>query len=692
MTKIPFTSFLRAGSGAVVSQAISIACIPVLFRYYRPEDFGVWALSVAIAVSLGSLSTVRYELAIVVERERDRASSAFWLAVIAGLTLSAIATACLMVVYFFFEELWSQYTSNPPYVLAAWIILIAVGQALQGWILRAGDFATYSQTQIGNSVVSNSIFLIGAWGSRDVSWLIVGSITGLATALLISLKRILVSPPLGLAASWPQLWKIAKFHYRFPFFSLPYTLFSIVRERLPIMLLGTTVSTTQMGWYSQALRLTNIPVGLSSSAVRPVMFHAGASEGLKPQEKRVASILVLIAVIGAPWLGILSYDSRHIVATVVGDQWREAGPLVLALALPALLFAMSNWMDRFFDLSGKQYINLVTEFLTATLSVASLMWVLSTGGSLLQAAQAQAVALSVCYLAVMAVAFRIAGFAYFILLKVLLVVFVVASVFAALTYILGAIFSHNSGPWIAVVVSALFCLTCFVRARRAWESSEAVSPKAVLPQTVVDEDAIVIVDYGVGNLGALSNMLEFLGYDCEISRDATRIATARKLILPGVGAFDHAMGNLRQSGLIPALEEAALKRKVPVLGVCLGMQLLGQGSEEGNLPGLGWIKATARKIEPSRESKLKVPHMGWSDLAVVRASPLFAKAPLDSRFYFAHSYHVVCDHSEDMLAVANYGTQICCAVNSGNIFGVQFHPEKSHKFGMAILKAFAEYK
>ena len=187
-------------------------------------------------------------------------------------------------------------------------------------------------------------------------------------------------------------------------------------------------------------------------------------------------------------------------------------------------------------------------------------------------------------------------------------------------------------------------------------------------------------------------MLEFLGYNCEISSDAARIASAHKLILPGVGAFDYAMQNLQESGLIPSLEEAVLKRKVPVLGVCLGMQLLGRGSEEGTLSGLGWIDAVAKKIEPSRESKLKVPHMGWSNLQQVNASPILAGAGIDSRFYFAHSYHVVCARAEDMIAVADYGGPICCAVNTGNIFGVQFHPEKSHKFGMGVLRAFAEYQ
>lgn len=692
MSKLPISSFFRAGSGVLMSQAISIACIPITFRHYSPKDFGIWALSVAIAVTMGSLATMRYELAIVLERERARASSVFWLTMLVGVSVGGLSTAGLIGINIFFKDRWVQYANNPSYVLGIWILLLAFGQALQGWLLREGDFGTYSKTQIGNAVISNAVFLLGVRMGGNDDWLVAGSMAGVTASLLISLKRIIKSPPVSLAASWPHLWSMAKFHYRFPIFSLPYTLFSVIRERLPIMLLGTTVSPMQLGWYSQALRLTGIPVGLSSSAVRPVLFHAGASEGLKAQEKRVANLLMLIAMFGAPWLGIFLYDSKHIIAILVGEQWREAGPLVLTLAFPALLFAMSNWMDRFFDLSEKQYINLVTEFLAATLSVTSLMWVLFNGGSLLQAAQAQSIALSLCYVTVIAVAFRIAGFAYYSLLKALFVMLAVASTFYALTFSFGLLSARDIAPWLAAGSAALFCVVYARHAVHGWEADKPQLPIEAQGYIAHDEKAIVIVDYGVGNLGALSNMLEFLGYNCEISRDAKRIALAHKLILPGVGAFDHAMENLIRSGLIPSLEEAVLKRKAPVLGVCLGMHLLGKGSEEGKLPGLGWINAMARKIESSKESKLKVPHMGWSNLSMVRSSPLFAGSAVDSRFYFAHSYHVVCERIEDMIAVANYGSQICCAINSGNIFGVQFHPEKSHKFGMAVLKAFAEYE
>ena len=200
---------------------------------------------------------------------------------------------------------------------------------------------------------------------------------------------------------------------------------------------------------------------------------------------------------------------------------------------------------------------------------------------------------------------------------------------------------------------------------------------------------IVIVDYGVGNLGALVNMFEYLGFDCETSRDPKTIAAAGKLVLPGVGAFDKAMRNLHDYGLVQPLSDAVLGRGTPVLGVCLGMQLLGEASEEGSQPGLGWIAARSLRIRPPIDAGLKVPHIGWSDVIPRCGSPLFAVSSTNPRFYFSHSYHMQCRRDEHIAAMVEYGGELCCAVAAGNIHGVQFHPEKSHRHGMAILKAFA---
>jgi glutamine amidotransferase len=201
---------------------------------------------------------------------------------------------------------------------------------------------------------------------------------------------------------------------------------------------------------------------------------------------------------------------------------------------------------------------------------------------------------------------------------------------------------------------------------------------------------ITIVDYGVGNTAALVNIYDDLGLESEISHDPHVIACANKLILPGVGAYDKAMTTLRAKDLIAPLEHAVLGRGVPIMGICLGMQLLGRRSEEGVEQGLGWIPADVVRISAPPDSGLKVPHIGWAGVQPVKVSTLFPSAVYEpERFYFVHSYYVRCDRCEDVAAVINYGCEICCAVSCRNIYGVQFHPEKSHRFGRRLLRDFA---
>ncbi len=202
---------------------------------------------------------------------------------------------------------------------------------------------------------------------------------------------------------------------------------------------------------------------------------------------------------------------------------------------------------------------------------------------------------------------------------------------------------------------------------------------------------ITIVDYGVGNIGALTNMFEYLGVDAEATANADRIADADRLLLPGVGHFDKAMGELRNRALLAPLNHAVRERRTPILGICLGMQLLARRSEEGGQEaGLGWIEADVVRIPRPESSDLKVPHMGWSEISVVNPSPIFPPEATGERFYFAHTYHVVCDRPADRVATIHYGGELACAVRSGNVHGAQFHPEKSHRFGMRVLKSFAE--
>jgi len=202
---------------------------------------------------------------------------------------------------------------------------------------------------------------------------------------------------------------------------------------------------------------------------------------------------------------------------------------------------------------------------------------------------------------------------------------------------------------------------------------------------------IAIIDYGMGNLGSIYNMLNRIGVRSVVSSDPGEIALAEKLILPGVGAFDRAMQSLERLGLLPVLNERVLVNKVPFLGICLGMQLLSLRSEEGELPGLGWIDAeTVRFVLDEENATLKIPHMGWNTIEVKRRSPILDDRYDGSRFYFVHSYHVRCADDANVLATARYGILFHAAVIRDNIMGTQFHPEKSHKFGLKLLRNFSE--
>jgi imidazole glycerol-phosphate synthase subunit HisH len=202
---------------------------------------------------------------------------------------------------------------------------------------------------------------------------------------------------------------------------------------------------------------------------------------------------------------------------------------------------------------------------------------------------------------------------------------------------------------------------------------------------------IVIVDYGMGNLGSIANMLKKIGARAFVSAVATDIEQADKLILPGVGAFDSGIKQLQALDLIGLLNRKVVEQKTPVLGVCLGMQLLTSKSEEGMLPGLGWIEGkTIRFRIDSRRDNLKVPHMGWNTVDVARPDILFQEMADEPRFYFVHSYHVVCDRSEDVVATTEYGYPFASVIQRENIWAAQFHPEKSHRFGMKLLQNFVE--
>jgi len=206
-------------------------------------------------------------------------------------------------------------------------------------------------------------------------------------------------------------------------------------------------------------------------------------------------------------------------------------------------------------------------------------------------------------------------------------------------------------------------------------------------------ERVGIINYGVGNLNSIKNMLNKIDVPCEIINSPDRLFRCTKYILPGVGAYDYGIKGLRNSGFVDDLGFEVNKNKKAILGICLGMQLLCEGSEEGILPGLGWINLRFKKFSFGQSSQLKVPHMGWNSVSIVRDNPLIpAEQDEQERFYFVHSYYAEQIESSIPFGITNHGGKFVAAFSKDNIFGVQFHPEKSHKFGMRLLKRFWEYK
>jgi glutamine amidotransferase len=202
---------------------------------------------------------------------------------------------------------------------------------------------------------------------------------------------------------------------------------------------------------------------------------------------------------------------------------------------------------------------------------------------------------------------------------------------------------------------------------------------------------ITIIDYGVGNIFAFQNVYKRLNISTKIAKTSKDLTDAEKLILPGVGSFDYAMAQLNASGMREKLDELVLHKKIPVIGICVGMQMMGNRSDEGILDGLKWINSDILKFDISHiKQRTKLPHMGWNNVIPVRDHPLFNGLGKEAIFYFLHSFYFKCNILEESIAISDYGISFSSAINRENIYGIQFHPEKSHQYGEKLLDNFAK--
>ncbi|MBU2704614.1 imidazole glycerol phosphate synthase subunit HisH [Zooshikella marina] len=200
---------------------------------------------------------------------------------------------------------------------------------------------------------------------------------------------------------------------------------------------------------------------------------------------------------------------------------------------------------------------------------------------------------------------------------------------------------------------------------------------------------ISVLDLGFGNVGSIVNILKYINVECKVINSKNEIENSSKIIFPGVGSWDNGVEILHKKNILHTLEKKVVKEQTPILGICLGMQLLLESSEEGDLPGLGWISGHVKKFKVE-EKNLKVPHMGWNIVKATRKNILAEEFSIDTRFYFVHSYHATDTCEENIIFTCNYGYEFICGINKMNMWGVQFHPEKSHKFGMKLFKKFSE--
>lgn len=400
-------AFAKAGSSAAISQVAALLLLPVLFRIYTPEDFGLWAMLQAGVLAAAAVSTLRFDLAVVTEQDAGRAAKLFWgCMALGGAVALLVAAIAAGVLHRLDPSTWDAATLG---LASVWLVAAVFSQSFQAWLLREGRFGIASISIILTLAGANALQVLAALWSPDHRGLIAGSAMGAllgggVAAFSCGAKR----PPAW--SGWSGLGRVLVHHRRFVVYSLPFTVLSLVRERVPILVLAAFAPPALVGIYSQAWRLVHIPSGLAGGALRPVIFHAAARSGVESVSGLVQQIVGLGALLAASWVGVAVAEPALLFGLVLGDAWRDAGVFAAVLAVPALLFMLTNWFDRLLDVVHRQDANLKLEVLSSLLSVGGFALALAVGAPVLAAVTTQGLALTIAYLTVLLVAYRICGF------------------------------------------------------------------------------------------------------------------------------------------------------------------------------------------------------------------------------------------------------------------------------------------
>lgn len=399
----------RAVAGTVGSQAVAFLAIPFVFRLYAPAEFGLWAGLQAATLMLCALSTLRLEFTLVKEPDRERAGQLFWVCLVGGSGLGLILGLGVWTASAALRR--PILTAEDGLLALLWLESQIANAVLVNWLLRAGRFARGSSAVFANGLIANLVQIAAAaWAGDHRHGLLIGSVAGQIAAVALLALGLGREPPSG--PSWrPRIWFDAvSRHRRFALYTLPYTLLVQARERAALFVLGAFGSAADVGRYSQAFRLTGLPGMLSGAAFRPVAFQEAAREGLAEVEPLVLNMMALVVAAVAPALGVLLAAPTDLFGSVLGPAWRGAGPLAAALAPSAFLYALTNWMDRLFDVDDRHEVNLQVEVATALVSIGAFWATLARRDSILDAALVQGVVLVLAYLAKAVLVFRLSRF------------------------------------------------------------------------------------------------------------------------------------------------------------------------------------------------------------------------------------------------------------------------------------------